>query len=147
MTLRSNGPPNSPRDIAAKTADPQNPGDEKTLLRALFAERFAMKSHREAREGIVYSLGIGKNASKLTAHDEGTGTSTRTTCGHMIGKRVTTDVLATCYRGTSNTMYPTTPAYRGNTISSSIGRPTPDPARIRHRISLHSLRRFRSNWV
>lgn len=43
----------------------------------------------------MYSLRIGKNGPKLTAHDEGSGTTARTTCGHMTGRRVTVAVLAT----------------------------------------------------
>ena len=84
-------------DIAAKTATPANPGleTEKSLLRALLADRFALQSHKETRESTVYSLQIGKNGSKLTRHDDGSGTTARTTCGHMTGKRVTVAVLAT----------------------------------------------------
>jgi uncharacterized protein (TIGR03435 family) len=84
-------------DIAAKadSSGKTSYEDEKSLLRALLADRFALMSHVETRESAVYSLRIGKNGPKLTPHDDGTGTTARTTCGHMIGRRVTTAVLAT----------------------------------------------------
>jgi uncharacterized protein (TIGR03435 family) len=84
-------------DIAAKTAGAPKVGfeDEKSLLRGLLAERFAMKSHLETQTGTVYSLRIGKSGSKLTRHDDGTGTKARASCGHLLGGRVTTAVLAT----------------------------------------------------
>ena len=84
-------------DIVAKTASAVKLSleDEKSLLRALLADRFAMKSHLETKEGIIYRLRIGKDGSKLTPHDDGTGTKARTSCGHLLGGRVTTGVLAT----------------------------------------------------
>jgi uncharacterized protein (TIGR03435 family) len=84
-------------DIAAKTDTPANPDfeGEKALIRGLLAERFALKTHVETRESTVYSLTIGRNGSKLVRHDNGTGTKARTTCGHITGGRVTTEVLAT----------------------------------------------------
>jgi uncharacterized protein (TIGR03435 family) len=84
-------------DITAKTAQPVNPGfeEEKQLIRSLLTERFALKTHVETRESTVYSLSIGRNGAKLTRHDDGSGTTARTTCGHMTGRRLTTAVLAT----------------------------------------------------
>jgi uncharacterized protein (TIGR03435 family) len=54
-----------------------------------------MKSHRETKEGIIYKLRIGKDGARLTRHDDGTGTKARASCGHLLGGRVTTGVLAT----------------------------------------------------
>lgn len=84
-------------DIAAKTASAQKLSfeDLKSLLRALLADRFSMRSHLETKEGIVYTLRIGKDGSRLTRHDDGTGTKARASCGHLLGGRVTTAVLAT----------------------------------------------------
>lgn len=84
-------------DIAAKTATATKLSmeDERSLLRALLADRFAMKSHRETKEGTIYTLRIGKDGARLTRHDGGTGTKARASCGHLLGGRVTTAVLAT----------------------------------------------------
>jgi uncharacterized protein (TIGR03435 family) len=84
-------------DIAAKTASAVKLSleDEKSLLRTLLADRFSMKSHRETKEDIIYTLRIGKDGSRLTRHDDGTGTKARASCGHLLGGRVTTAVLAT----------------------------------------------------
>jgi uncharacterized protein (TIGR03435 family) len=84
-------------DIAAKTADGGKMSfeDEKSLLCALLADRFALKSHVETRESTVYVLGLAKNGPKLTAHDDGSGASARTVCGQMTGRRITVGVLAT----------------------------------------------------
>jgi uncharacterized protein (TIGR03435 family) len=84
-------------DIAAKTESTAKLSLEelKALLRALLADRFSMKSHRETKEGTIYTLRIGKDGSRLTRHDDGTGTKARASCGHLLGGRVTTAVLAT----------------------------------------------------
>ena len=84
-------------DIAAKiaTAAKLSLEDLKALLRALLADRFSMKSHIETKEGMIYTLRIGKDGSRLTRHDDGTGTKARASCGHLLGGRVTTAVLAT----------------------------------------------------
>ncbi len=84
-------------DIAAKTASAVKVSleDEKSLLRALLGDRFSMKSHVEQKEGTIYTLRIGKDGSRLTRHDDGTGTKARASCGHLLGGRVTTAVLAT----------------------------------------------------
>lgn len=84
-------------DIAAKAASAVKLSleDEKSLLRTLLSDRFSMKSHLETKDGVVYELQIGKGGSRLTRHDDGTGTKARASCGHLVGGRVTTAVLAT----------------------------------------------------
>ncbi len=84
-------------DIAAKTESTVKLSLEelKALLRALLVDRFSMKSHLETKEGIIYTLRMGKDGSRLTRHDDGTGTKARASCGHLVGGRVTTAVLAT----------------------------------------------------
>jgi len=70
-------------DIAAKAASAVKLSleDEKSLLRTLLSDRFSMKSHLETKDGVVYELQIGKGGSRLTRHDDGTGTKARASCG------------------------------------------------------------------
>lgn len=84
-------------DMVAKTASAANLSldGEKSLLRVLLADRFSMKSRLETKEGVIYTLRIGKDGSRLTRHDDGTGTKARASCGHLLGGRVTIAVLAT----------------------------------------------------
>jgi uncharacterized protein (TIGR03435 family) len=49
----------------------------------------------ENRELTVYSLEPGKGGLKMIRHDDGTGTTARASCGHLVGKRVTSAVIAT----------------------------------------------------
>jgi uncharacterized protein (TIGR03435 family) len=68
---------------------------EQGRVRAMLAERFQLKAHRESREGRVYVLAVAKDGPKLTPHNDGAGTRTRKGCGHLSGSRVTVDVIAT----------------------------------------------------
>lgn len=47
------------------------------------------------KPGRVYLLLVAKDGPKLTPHNDGTGTKTRKSCGHLAGSRVTADVIAT----------------------------------------------------
>lgn len=83
-------------DIDAKAAGPANTGDKdiSPLLRQLLADRFQLTVHRETKEFPVYALVVGKSGPKLTAHNEGAGSKSRTGCGHLAGTRLTMDTLA-----------------------------------------------------
>ncbi len=80
-------------DIEAKAA-----ADSKTNLREqvqlLLEDRFGLRHHTETREMNIYALKPVKDGLKMTRHDEGAGTTARTTCGHMAGRRVAPDVIA-----------------------------------------------------
>jgi len=80
-------------DIEAKAA-PDAGENLRAQLRMLLEERFALRHHAETREMTVYSLKPVKAGMKMTRHDEGGGTTARTACGHMTGRRVTSDVIA-----------------------------------------------------
>jgi uncharacterized protein (TIGR03435 family) len=82
-------------DTARYDINAKGSGELYASLRLLFADRFALRSHMETRELIVYSLEPGKNGLKMTRHDDGTGTVARASCGHLLGKRVTSAVIAT----------------------------------------------------
>lgn len=82
-------------DSARYDINAKGGGELYASLRALFAERFALQSHMETRELTVYSLEPGKGGLKMTRHDEGSGTTARASCGHLLGKRVTSAVIAT----------------------------------------------------
>lgn len=80
-------------DIDAKSS--ANAGQNiRVQMRMLLEDRFALKHHTETREMTVYSLKAGKDILRMTRHDEGAGTTARTTCGHMTGRRVASDVIA-----------------------------------------------------
>ncbi|HVY93625.1 MAG TPA: TIGR03435 family protein [Bryobacteraceae bacterium] len=81
-------------DIDAKTAAGDGKKDVNVLVRLLLEYRFALKHHTETRELPVYSLQLAKGDLKMKRHDDGAGTKARTTCGHMVGQRVTADVIA-----------------------------------------------------
>lgn len=84
-------------DIAAKTADAAKVSREdlQPLLRQLLADRFQLATHRETKQPPLYLLVVGKNGPKLTAHNDGSGSGTRSGCGHLSGTRLTLDTLAT----------------------------------------------------
>ena len=68
---------------------------ERTRIRALLADRFHLRTHRERRQTTVYVLAVDRGGSKLKAHNDGAGTRTRRGCGHLAATRVTTGVIAT----------------------------------------------------
>jgi bla regulator protein blaR1 len=84
-------------DIAAKSAIPEKTSlaEEQSQVRELLADRFRLTTHRETKQTQVYLLVVGKDGPKLTAHDDGTGSGTRKACGHLAGKRLTLDTIAT----------------------------------------------------
>jgi bla regulator protein blaR1 len=84
-------------DIAAKSAIPAKRSleEEQAQVRALLIDRFHLTTHRETKQAQVYLLVIAKDGPKLTVHNEGTGSGTRKACGHLAGKRLTTDTIAT----------------------------------------------------
>ena len=83
-------------DIAAKSVSGKGNslGDEELLVRDLLADRFQLTVHREAKEMPVYLLVVAKGGPQLTAHNDA-GAKTRGGCGRLVGRRVTTDAIAT----------------------------------------------------
>ena len=69
--------------------------DEQSRVRVMLADRFHLETHRETKPGRVYLLTVAKDGPKLIPHNDGTGTKTRKSCGHLAGSRVTVDVIAT----------------------------------------------------
>ncbi|MGA3099637.1 MAG: TIGR03435 family protein [Bryobacteraceae bacterium] len=57
-------------DIVAKVPDGVAKEQIPAMLRALLADRFQMKVHRETKEQSVYAIMVGKNGPKLTKYDE-----------------------------------------------------------------------------
>jgi uncharacterized protein (TIGR03435 family) len=84
-------------DIAAKSAVPQKTSlaEERSQVRELLTDRFRLTTHRETKQTQVYVLVVSKDGPKLTAHNDGTGSGTRKACGHLAGKRLTIDTIAT----------------------------------------------------
>jgi uncharacterized protein (TIGR03435 family) len=84
-------------DIAAKSAIAAKTTlvEEQAQVRALLIDRFHLTTHRETKQGQVYLLVVAKDGPKLTAHNDGTGSGTRKACGHLAGRRLTTDAIAT----------------------------------------------------
>jgi uncharacterized protein (TIGR03435 family) len=84
-------------DINAKNATGKTAtlDGERAEVRALLEERFQLKARRETKPGSVYLLVVGKNGSKLTPHNEGTGSRSRKGCGHLEGMRLTAETIAT----------------------------------------------------
>ncbi|SPE25163.1 conserved exported hypothetical protein [Candidatus Sulfopaludibacter sp. SbA3] len=83
-------------DIAAKSSGGKTTSleEERSVVRELLTDRFQLATHRETKQLPVYLLVVGKNGSKLTAHNDGSGAKTRKSCGHLAGTRVTADVIA-----------------------------------------------------
>jgi uncharacterized protein (TIGR03435 family) len=85
-------------DIVAKRVDgkakSKGQEDEKSLVRELLAERFQLATHRETKQMTVFLLVAAKEGPKLTAHNDA-ATKTRGGCGRLVGRRVTTDAIAT----------------------------------------------------
>lgn len=67
---------------------------EKSLVCELLSDRFRLSTHREAKQMPVYLLFVVKGGPKLTAHND-SAPKTRGGCGRLVGRRVTTDVIAT----------------------------------------------------
>lgn len=84
-------------DIAAKSAilEKTSLAEEQSQVRELLADRFRLTTHRETKQTQVYLLVVSKDGPKLTAHNDGTGSGTRKACGHLAGKRLTLDTIAT----------------------------------------------------
>lgn len=84
-------------DIAAKNAVPQKTSlaEEQSQVRELLTDRFHLTTHRETKQTQVYLLVVGKDGPKLTPHNDGSGSGTRKACGHLAGKRLTMDSIAT----------------------------------------------------
>jgi bla regulator protein blaR1 len=83
-------------DIAAKSANASKSSleQEQSQVRELLTDRFGLATHRETKQAQVYLLVVAKDGSKLKAHNEGTGSGTRKACGHLAGRRLTTDTIA-----------------------------------------------------
>jgi uncharacterized protein (TIGR03435 family) len=83
-------------DIVAKAISGKTNSleDEKSLLRELLTDRFQLSTHREAKRMPVYLLVVAKGGPKLAPHNDG-GAKTRGGCGRLVGRRVTTDAIAT----------------------------------------------------
>jgi uncharacterized protein (TIGR03435 family) len=71
-------------DIVARadTQKEMSRGEVAPCVRAMLADRFRLKIHRETKEGSVYALVLAKSGPKLTAH---TGTSGVTGIGGSSG--------------------------------------------------------------
>jgi uncharacterized protein (TIGR03435 family) len=84
-------------DIAVKSANAKTASleEEKSMVRELLADRFQLTTHHETKQMGLYLLVVGKNGTKLTLHNDGTGARTRKGCGHLAGTRLTMDVFAT----------------------------------------------------
>ena len=89
-------------DIDAKTEHPEKiePDQLKTMLQNLLADRFRLRTHREAREMTVYALvadNSGKTGAKMK-QTEGTGSSVNTNSGpgkaQMTGTGLSMEQLA-----------------------------------------------------
>jgi len=82
-------------DIAAKsTGETGAMDDEKALVRELLADRFSLAIHRETRQMQVYLLVVAKDGPKLAVHNDA-APRTRGGCGRLVGRRVSTDAIAT----------------------------------------------------
>jgi uncharacterized protein (TIGR03435 family) len=84
-------------DIAAKVSggNSKNLEEERAVTRELLAGRFQLATHRETKEVGVYFLVVAKSGPKLTPHNDGTGSGSRKSCGHLLGTRLTADTIAT----------------------------------------------------
>jgi uncharacterized protein (TIGR03435 family) len=84
-------------DIAAKVSggNSKNLEEERAVARELLEGRFQLATHRETKQVGVYFLLVAKSGSKLTPHNDGTGSGSRKSCGHLIGTRLTADTIAT----------------------------------------------------
>jgi uncharacterized protein (TIGR03435 family) len=84
-------------DIAAKVSGgySKNLEEERAVVRELLAGRFQLATHRETKQVGVYFLEVAKSGSKLTPHNDGIGSGSRKSCGHLAGTRLTADVIAT----------------------------------------------------
>ena len=80
-------------DIVAKGLE-----DVKSLVRELLAQRFQLATHRETKEMPVYFLVAAGGGPKLTPHNDA-GPKVRGGCGHLVGRRVTMDYIATMLSG------------------------------------------------
>jgi uncharacterized protein (TIGR03435 family) len=87
--IAAKGAADEPSDKAAALAQ------EQARVRQLLAERFGLTAHRETKQMPVYLLVEAKGGARLTAHNDGTGSGTRNACGHLTGKRLTLDTVAT----------------------------------------------------
>jgi bla regulator protein blaR1 len=83
-------------DIVAKSVSGQGNSleDEKSLVRELLSDRFQLATHRETKQAAVYLLMVAKDGPKLTPHNDAAA-KTRGGCGRLVGRRVSTDVIAT----------------------------------------------------
>jgi bla regulator protein blaR1 len=84
-------------DIAAKSATAAKTSleQEQAQIRELLTDRFHLTTHHETKQAQVYLLVVAKGGSKLTPHNDGTGSGTRKSCGRLAGKRLTMDTIAT----------------------------------------------------
>ena len=57
--------------VEGKTAATHSPQEMRSMLQALLEDRFALKTHRETKEGSVYSLVVTRKGSKMKPWVEG----------------------------------------------------------------------------
>lgn len=83
-------------DISAKSVsgNANSIEDERLLVRELLADRFQLITHRESKPMPVYLLVVAKGGPRLTPHSD-TAPRTRGGCGRLVGRRVTTETIAT----------------------------------------------------
>jgi uncharacterized protein (TIGR03435 family) len=102
-----------PRGLDSATFDIQAkvPTDEKSIpgqtlrlmMQSLLSERFNLRVHRETRELSSYTLVVDKDGPKVSFVDIGEGIGqnpfSMTVRGHLIGKKVTAEMLAKVLAG------------------------------------------------
>jgi uncharacterized protein (TIGR03435 family) len=52
-------------DANSDDGQPHSPGETREMLQNMLADRFALRTHHEMREGTAYVLAVAKNGSKL----------------------------------------------------------------------------------
>ena len=114
-------------------ATTHNPQEMKSMLQAMLEDRFALKMHRETKEGSIYSLVVARKGSKMKAWVEGR-------CVNSVpGKPLEPGTIACGYRPGLGTLdsQGVSVAVLAEFLSSIMGRPVVDKTGLTGRFDFH----------
>src|SRR5579863_5278049 len=119
--------------VEGKAAGTHSPQEMRSMLQALLEDRFALKMHRETKEGSIYSLLVARKGSKMKPWVEGS-------CVNPVpGKPLESGTIACGYRPGPGTLdsQGVSVAVLADFLSSIMGRPVVDKTGLPGRFDFH----------
>ncbi len=119
--------------VEGKAAATHSPKEMRSMLQTMLEDRFALKMHRETKEGSVYSLVVTRKGSKMKPWIEGSCVDSG------LGKPLEPGAIACGYRPGTGTLdsQGVAVAALADFLSSIMGRPVVDKTGLTGRFDFH----------